>query len=139
MGCYFSYLLPRQDGGTSQREVVSVQICHAVESVNELNLQLLFDLQEGPKREAVRVRLPLRPHLPRADALQDPRAPRHRQAAGQEGHTGQESDTFTAGATRSDKRFCYKFSHEFHCPIGHNTAVFQPGREENAPETSEMK
>ena len=65
------------------------------ESVNKLELQVLLDLQEGPEREAVRVRLPLRPHLPRADALQDPRAPRHRQAAGQEGHTGQESNRFT--------------------------------------------
>ena len=37
----------------------------------------------------MRVRLPLRPHLPRPDARQDPRAPRHRQAAGQEGNTGQ--------------------------------------------------
>ena len=51
-------------------------------------MQVLLDLQEGPEREAVRVRLPLRPHLPRPDARQDPRAPRHRQAAGQEGHTG---------------------------------------------------
>ena len=45
----------------------------------------------------------------------------------------------TAGTTRSDMRFCYKFSHEFHWPIGHTTAAVQPGRGENAEGTSKMK
>ena len=37
----------------------------------------------------------------------------------------------TESGASSDSRFCHKFSSEFHCLVGHTTAVGQPCMEEN--------
>ena len=40
------------------------------------------------------------------------------------------TDLCTEGGTRSDARFCHKFSCEFHWPVGHTAVAVQPSNKQ---------
>jgi hypothetical protein len=60
-----------------------------------LSSQVLLHLQEGSVRQAVRVRVPVRAHLPCADAHKDTRTARDTKAVREKGHSGKIKGKFS--------------------------------------------